>query len=47
MASKGPLKAKKEVWKMMIWQVICMILPLEDLLKIYEANTLFFQKKYA
>ena len=30
---------------MMIWQVICMILPLEDLLKIYEANTLFFFEK--
>ena len=47
MAFKGPLKARKEVRKMMIWQVICIIWPLEDLLKIYEANTLVFLKKYA
>ena len=47
MAFKGPLKARKKVWKMMKWQVISMILPLEDLLKQSEANSLFFLKKYA
>ena len=41
------LKARKKVWKMMKWQVISMILPLEDLLKQSEANSLFFLKKYA
>ena len=30
----------------MKWQVISMILPLEDLLKQSEANSLFFLKKY-
>ena len=47
MAFKGHLKARKKVWKMMMWQVISMILPLEDLLKQSEANSLFFLKKYA
>ena len=46
MAFKGPLKDRKKVWKMMNWQVISIILPLEDLLKLSEANSLFFLKKY-
>ena len=45
MTFKGPLKARKKVWKMMKWQVISMILPLEDLLKQSEANSLFFSEK--
>ena len=48
MAFKGPLKAWKKVWKMMMLQVIFMIFPLEGLLKQSEANSLFFfLKKYA
>ena len=30
MASKGLLKARKKFWKMMMWQVISMILPLKQ-----------------
>ena len=47
MAFNGPLKARKKVWKMMMWQVISVILPQEDLPKQPEANSLFFLKKYA
>ena len=47
MTFKGPLKARKKVEKMTEWQVISMILPLEELLKQSEANSLFFLKKYA
>ena len=45
MSFKEHPKAIKQVWKMMMWQVISIILPLEDLLKQSEANSWFFLKK--